>query len=154
MNYLMKSRGIVADASASVVACFKKGLTYRGSLADLPAWALQNQADAPLSCLVGGRRHGLYPCIIAKDRDTAKYLRSASGQSATPGDGVTFATLRQAEAVVGFMRRLGASISTLDIVWGITGQPVTQQLIAPHQQAIRSVPSAMSMEEQLADSPF
>lgn len=149
-NYTMQSRGITCDADLEIIATFKGGLCFRGVLGDLIEWAAKNEADCPLSCLINGNRHGLFPIIIAEDENVARALTHLTGALITKDDGATFATRTQLRAVASSMARAGIRPSRLAFQWGVTELPYER---AP-QQRPASFQKPMSYEEQLADSPF
>lgn len=123
MNNTLQSRNVVFTPELDVTVTFKGGRVFVGKLADLRDWAIANEADAPLGCVIKGERHGIFPCIIAENDAIARALTQLTGAIIQKDDGATFATRSQMKQVARSLALAGHRPTALACQWGVTDLP-------------------------------
>ncbi len=156
-RYTLTAREVVFAPETNVTVAFMGGLTYSGELQGLRDWVIKEGVNAPLSCYVDGKRHGIYACIKATDQRVAAGLSVLCGSHIQEGCGATFATRSQMREVARALNLAGISVTRDNCNWGITDQPFAEDFSKPvsRQQHLELTRAKMpTEEEQFADSPF
>lgn len=123
------------------------------TLAEIPAVlkaeGMTNMLPNAVTC--EGRKTGAFPVIEPKSPRAAGALSGVVGYEVPLGDGVRFATQRQAADIARALLRLGVHLDELVMEWQL-GKP---QGPATNQESKPSTNHGQpSYEDQLLDSPF
>jgi len=145
-SYTVSARNVVFTPEAVITATFNTG-TFHGPLSGLQAWVLENKATHVKGCVTELGKHGLYPCLRARDENMARALSILAGGVIAMGDGITYATRQMAMNAARTLMLAGLVMQPGDLAWGIT-----EQAYANSAQALK--PKQLTLEEQLADCPF
>ena len=152
-QHTIATKEVVFTPDINVTVAFMGGKTFTGELNGLREWAIQEQVNAPASCYVEGKRHGIYACIKATDQRISAGLSILCGARINVGDGATFATRSQMREVARALNLAGIAITKDQCDWGITDQPFAEDWSKP-TPTIKPISRQMSLEEQMADSPW
>jgi hypothetical protein len=146
-TYTLKTMNVTTNPEAVVQVEFMGGKLFHGALGDLTDWAKTNCVDTPRRCATEAGRHGLYPVLMAETEQMALAISILRGFKVEVGDGVTFASRSQLRGAYSAMVKAGVEIPHASVMWGITELPYANSVAKP-------VERQLSLEEQLADSPF
>jgi hypothetical protein len=123
-EYTIAARNVVFDHAEPFKIVFEDGFVFLGDIKDLKAWTIANKVGDPKGCFTGdGARHGVYPCLIAVNREMAVKLRLYMGVMVTEGDGVTFSTRKQAKDAARAIELSGVKVPAEALKWGVTAEP-------------------------------
>lgn len=150
-QYTTAARNVVF-IDTHIHATFKGGKVYKGMLSGLREWAINNEADVPLTCYTALGRHGLYSCLIATDERIAAGLSVLVGAKIAVGDGATFASRTQMRSVARALGLAGIKLEFASYAWGIT-----QEAFANDKAAKPTTQRQLTLtggENTINDSPF
>lgn len=116
----VKSRQLIFRSDLEIVATFKGGKVFRGTMGQLHEWVRAENVDAPLSCIIGGLRHGIYPALQAGTPSMVAALSVLAGEKIEMLDGITFATRSQLKDMVRRLAAAGIQVQPHEMMWMVT----------------------------------
>lgn len=129
-----------------IVATFHGDKTYEGRLFGLALWAKIKDVGVLRECRIGGERHGLFPCLVARDESIASALSVYSGYEIAVGDGRSFFTRKDALECYRTLAKAGVPVTHECLVWAVSELPYDSP--KPKQ------PDQPSIAQQHAEAPF
>lgn len=152
MKRYLKSLAGLTSAPETLVQISIGGTIMSMTLAEIPSVLKAERLTdkMPNAIMVDGVKTGAFPVIEPKTQEAALALSAVVGYPVPVGDGVRFATQKQAGDVARALKALGTTVDELVMEWqlGKAQGATAKQLNLP-------LPTTQpTVEAQMADSPF
>ena len=152
MKQYLKSLAGLASAPETLVQMSIGGSIVALQLAEVPTYLKTNGLSdkMPNAVMVDGVKTGAFPVIEPRTQEAALALSAVVGYPVPVGDGVRFATQKQAGDVARALKALGTTVDELVMEWQLgKAQGATAKQLKLPLATIQP-----TVEAQMADSPF
>src|SRR6478609_474204 len=150
-HYTTSAMGVVTDPNTIVTVEFMGGECFHGPLGELTDWVRERRVNIPKLCTTEAGRHGIYPVLHVRNQRVAAACSMLRRHQVKVGDGLTFSSRAALRECYALMVRAGISVDHSAVCWGITELPYAN---APQTLSKLAAPKQLSLDEQMADSPF